>query len=109
MLKYPQWRVGLGLWIDTFDKPSLDLTSYDDIRSAWREASGWNTDRVAGRRLKNEDSSYDIVFDLYIFDIHGNECRLLTKIKNNTIYVRDILSHADYDKWCKNNVHQGKL
>ena len=35
--------------------------------------------------------------------------RILTKIRNKTIYVRDILPHADYDKWCKNNVHQGKI
>lgn len=107
MLKHPQWRVGLALWLDTFDQRKLDLQTYNDIRTTWLDASGWNTDRVPGRRLKHEDDSYDIVFDLYIFDVHKNECRLLTKIKDNTIYVRDILTHAEYDKWCKHNVRQG--
>lgn len=108
MLKHPQWRVGLGLWIDTFNKKDLALKSYDDIKNTWLGASGWNTDRVPGRRLKNEDDSYEAVFDLYIFDIHNNGCRLLSKIKDNVIYVRDILSHSEYDKWCKNNIRQGK-
>ena len=107
MLRHPQWRVGLALWLDTFDQRKLDLQSYSDIRNTWLEASGWNTDRVPGRKLKHEDDSYNLVFDLYIFDVHKNACRLLVKVKDNTIYVRDILSHAEYDKWCKHNVHQG--
>ena len=108
MLEYPQWRVGLELWIDTFDKRDVVLASFDEIRTTWREASGWNTDRVAGKRLKRENDSYEDVFDLYVFDVHKNGCRLLTKVRNNIIYVRKALSHAEYDKWCKQNIHQGK-
>ncbi len=93
----------------TFDKKELQLASYASIRKVWKQASGWNTDRIAGKRLKNEDGSYGTIYDLYIFDIHKNGCRLLAKINNNTIFVRGIYSHSEYDKWCKYNLHQGKL
>lgn len=109
MLEYPQWRLGLELWIGTFNNKELQLSSYSDIKDAWKQASGWNTDRIAGKRLKNEAGGYGVVFDLFIFDIHRNNCRLLTKISRNTIYIRGVYSHSEYDKWCKQNIHQGKL
>ena len=109
MIQYPQWKVGLDLWICSFDKKELQLSSYSDIKDTWKQTSGWNTDRIAGIRLKNEDGSYGTVFDLYVFDIHKNDCRLLAKIHSNTIFIRGVYSHSEYDKWCKQNVHQGKL
>ncbi|EHH1182868.1 hypothetical protein J7G23_004281 [Vibrio vulnificus] len=109
MVEYPQWKIGMELWVNTFNKKELQLSSYDDIKGAWKQASGWNTDRIAGKRLKNEDGSYGTIFDLFVFDIHGNNCRLLAKISNNTMFIRGIYSHSEYDKWCKQNVHQGKL
>ena len=109
MLQYPQWRGGMALWLGTFGRGELQLDTYEAIRKEWKAASGWNTDRIAGRRLRNEAGSYGTVFDLYIFDLHGTECRLLAKISNSTVFVRGVFSHAEYDKWCKQNVHQGKL
>lgn len=90
-------------------KKALQLSSYDDIKDAWKRTSGWNTDPIAGHRLKNEDGTYGTIFDLFVFDIHGNNCRLLAKIHNNTVFIKSIYSHAEYDKWCKQNIHQGKL
>lgn len=107
MLKYPQWQLGMEIWIAAFDKRDLQLNSFSEIKEKWKSMSGWNTDRISGKRLKNEH--YSVVFDLYIFDIHGTSCRLLAKIQGNNIFVRDILSHAEYTEWCKRNVHQGKL
>ncbi|PWQ97985.1 hypothetical protein DKW60_09060 [Leucothrix pacifica] len=109
MIEYPQWKIGMDLWISTFNNRELDVRSYKDIKDAWQQASGWNTDRISGKRLKNEDGDYGTVYDLYIFDIHGNDCRLLAKINGNIIFIRGIFSHAEYDKWCKQNIHQGKL
>lgn len=109
MLQYPQWRVGLDLWIATFSQKGLSVVSYQEVRDKWKQASGWNTDRVAGARLKNEDDSYGSIYDLYIFDIHGTDCRILSKISKGTIYIRAVFSHAEYDKWCNNNIHQGKM
>jgi len=36
-----------------------------------------------------------------IFDIGGNKFRLVTAIHCNTgrIYVRDVLTHPEYDRW----------
>ena len=109
MLQYPQWQVGLDLWCHVFSQSSLNAHSYNQIKDIWRRASGWNTDRIAGKRLKNENGGYGTIFDLYIFDVHGSSCRILAKLGHNTLFVRDILSHSEYDKWCKHNVHQGKL
>ncbi len=109
MIQHPQWAFGLELWLNTFDKKDLQLNCYADIKTTWRQASGWNTDRISGKRLKNEEDGYGVIFDMYIFDIHKNDCRLIAKISNNTIYIRGVHSHADYDKWCKHSVHQGKL
>lgn len=107
MLKYPQWQLGMELWIAAFDKKDLQLNSFSEIKDTWKSMSGWNTDRIPGRKLKNDD--HDVVFDLYVFDIHGTACRLLAKIGGNIIYIIDVLSHAEYTKWCNKNVHQGKL
>lgn len=109
MIEYPQWKIGLDLWVGIFNRKELEVSSYQEIKDTWQQASGWNTDRVSGKRLKNEDDSYGEVYDLYIFDIHSNDCRLLAKINNNILFIRGIYSHAEYDKWCKHNVHQGKL
>lgn len=109
MIQYPQWKIGMDLWICNFNKKELKISSYSELKDSWKKASGWNTDRIAGRRLKNEDGSYGKVFDLYVFDIHKNDCRLLAKINNNTIYIRGVYSHAEYDKRWKKNIHQGKL
>jgi len=101
MSKHPQWRVGLNLWIDTFDKPWLDLQSHDAIKNTWQEASGWNT-----KRLDTEGSSHDAPFDRYVFDVHDNDCLLLTRFRNQSFYVIDILPPADYEQWCKHNAQQ---
>ena len=55
--------------------------------------------------LKKVFSSADVVKNaqgknLTVFNIHGNEVRLIAAIHYNTktVYIRDILTHAEYDK-----------
>jgi len=109
MLAYPQWQIGLDLWCQVFDQKQLNANSYQEIKKAWLDASGWNTNRIAGKRLKNEHGDYGSVFDLYVFDVHGTDCRILAKLGHDILFIRGVFSHAKYDKWCKKNVHQGKL
>ncbi len=50
--------------------------------------------------LKDSLSSADLVGKLIIFNVSGNKFRLITAIHFNTnmVYVRDVLTHAEYDK-----------
>ncbi len=49
--KYPQWSLGLSLWIEVFKDKSLDFESFQQMREVWKNASGWNTDRVPARKI----------------------------------------------------------
>lgn len=104
MQKYSQWHAALSLWLTTFDKPSLRFESFEQTRNLWSTASGWNVDRVPHSKLR--ETSRKGPLDIYIFDIKKNECRIICWINtmNGTIYVKDILPHAGYDKWCKSEV-----
>jgi mRNA interferase HigB len=55
--------------------------------------------------LQNIFPSIDVVKDsknnnLTVFDIHGNKVRLIASIhyNRNKLYIRHILTHAEYDK-----------
>ena len=41
--------------------------------------------------------------DRYVFNLGGNEFRVITQIvfTAKTVLVTDVLTHAEYDKWCK--------
>lgn len=105
MSTYPQWRVGLQLWYDTFNKQSLKFESYQQIKDLWLNQSCWNVDRVPARKV-NESSFKGDNYDTYIFDIHGTDCRVVSRVDSirNKIFIRGIFSHAEYEKWCKSNI-----
>lgn len=50
--------------------------------------------------VRQDFSSADQVDGLTVFDIGGNKYRLITFIlyKTGKIYIRDVLTHAEYDK-----------
>ena len=50
--------------------------------------------------LKNTFGSVDKINDLYVFDIGGNNIRIIASIHFNRgkIYVRKVLTHKQYDK-----------
>lgn len=99
-----QWKEPLTLWLTIFDRASLRFESFEKLRETWKTGSGWNVDRVPGSKLR--ETSKKGPMDIYVFDIKINECRIIAWINtlNGTIYIKDILSHADYDKWCKSDV-----
>jgi mRNA interferase HigB len=101
---YPQWAMGLQLWLEVYKQKSIDFDSYHQIRQVWINASGWNVDRIASKKVI--DNAFKGNFDTYIFDIHKNDCRIVTKIEanSNKVFVRHIFTHANYDKWCKQNI-----
>ncbi|WP_340609060.1 type II toxin-antitoxin system HigB family toxin [Xenorhabdus bharatensis] len=102
MLKHAQWKVGLKLWLDVFDKSSLHFESYSQILNVWKNASGWNVDRIPHELL--EKGSKKGPLDIYIFDVHKNKCRIIAWLNphSGSLYVKDVCSHAEYDKWSKN-------
>lgn len=106
MTTYPQWKIGLQLWLETFKSKDVCAESYQQIKDVWKKASGWNVDRIPARKV-DEGRFQGEGFDCYIFDIHSTACRIIiTRIQmsTNKIFVRDVLTHADYDKWCKARV-----
>lgn len=50
--------------------------------------------------LKETFPSADLVENLVVFNIAGNKYRLITAIHFNTgtVYIRDILTHSEYNK-----------
>ena len=50
--------------------------------------------------LRRVFPSVDRVGDKYIFDISGNQLRLIANIhfRAQRLYIREILTHAEYDK-----------
>lgn len=50
--------------------------------------------------LRQAFNSVDKVGDLFVFNIGGNNYRLLAAIHFNTqiLYVRSVMTHAEYDK-----------
>lgn len=51
--------------------------------------------------LKRVFNSVDKVGQYHVFNIAGNHYRLIAAIHFNTqtLYVREVLTHAEYDKW----------
>jgi mRNA interferase HigB len=103
--KYPQWRFGIQLWLEVFKQKTINFESYQQIKQIWKEASGWNVDRVPTRKVA--DAVFKGHFDIYVFDIHKNKCRIVTRIQasTNKIFIRGVYSHAEYDKWWKTSVN----
>ncbi|MGE8176890.1 MULTISPECIES: type II toxin-antitoxin system HigB family toxin [Pseudomonas] len=101
---HSQWKDPLSLWLTTFDRATLRFESFEQLRETWATASGWNVDRIPRSKLRH--TSLKGPLDIYVFDIKKNECRIISWInpRNGTIYIKDILPHAGYDKWCKSDV-----
>jgi mRNA interferase HigB len=53
--------------------------------------------------IKQAFNSADYVSPYYVFDIAGNHFRIISIIHFNRqkLYVRHVLTHAEYDRWNK--------
>jgi mRNA interferase HigB len=76
--KHGEWSASLNAWYKI--AKNADWKNFAEVRNSWR-----NSD-VAGRFV--------------VFDISPNRCRLIATIKYGwrMVYIRRILSHADYDQ-----------
>lgn len=48
--------------------------------------------------VRKDFSSADKVGDCYVFDVGGNNFRLIAKIIRECVYIRKIMTHAEYDE-----------
>lgn len=67
---------------------------------AWRKLVESNA--FAGfNDLKTKFGSVDRVGDFYVFDIKGNNYRLIAAIHfdKQRLYIRHVFTHVEYDKW----------
>ncbi|WP_081605115.1 type II toxin-antitoxin system HigB family toxin [Leptospira alstonii] len=76
--QYPKSRSSLELWYKVLSKTDFD--NFPDLR--------------------NVLPSTDIVQNLFVFNISGNNFRLIAAIHFNRkkVYIREILTHSEYDK-----------
>lgn len=63
--------------------------------------SGFNT----LTEVKKSFNSADYVPPYTVFDVGGNNFRIITVIHYNRqkLYIREVLTHAEYDRWNKFN------
>jgi mRNA interferase HigB len=76
--KHTEWSASLNAWYKI--TKGADWKTFADVRNSW----------------KNSDS----VGRFVVFDISHDRCRLIATIKYEwkMVYVRRILSHAEYDR-----------
>lgn len=70
--------------------PPLERWYYITLKAGW---SGFND-------IKNHFNSVDAVGNgLFVFNIKGNDCRLIARIifKTRTVFIRFIGTHKEYD------------
>jgi mRNA interferase HigB len=81
--KHPTSESSLNAWYKIVK--NTDFSNFNDLKATFP-----NADVVKNAQGKS----------LTVFNIHGNEVRLIAAIHYNTktVYIRNILTHADYDK-----------
>ncbi len=81
--KHPTSESSLTAWYKILKR--TDFSNFNQLRAVFPSAD----------IVKNEQGK-----NLTVFNIHGNEIRLIAAIHYNTktMYIRDILTHAEYDK-----------
>jgi len=76
--RHSEWGASLQAWFKV--ARNADWESFADVRRSWKNS--------------------DVVGRFVVFDISHNRCRLITTVKYKwkMIYIRHILSHAEYDE-----------
>lgn len=82
IIHYPLSANPLNEWYDKTKKS--DWAHFADVKKTWNSCDSIGNDR-------------------YVFDIAGNNHRLIAMIhfKKRTLYIRRILTHGEYDKLSK--------
>jgi mRNA interferase HigB len=76
--RHREWGASLQAWYKI--TKNADWRNFADLRASWRNS--------------------DVVGPFVVFDIGNNRCRLIAtvKFKWRMVYIRHILSHAEYDR-----------
>jgi mRNA interferase HigB len=76
--EHPEWEASLLAWYKV--AKNADWAHFLDVKQSWK-----NSDKVGA---------------CVVFDISHNKCRLVAWInyKGKKVFIRFVLSHADYDK-----------
>ena len=76
--RHSEWGVSLNAWYKITE--NADWNNFAEVRASWRNS--------------------DVVGPFVIFDISHDKCRLIATIKYKwkMVYIRHILSHADYNQ-----------
>ena len=76
--RHSEWGASLNAWYKITENANWD--NFAEVRASWRNS--------------------DVVGPFVIFDISHNKCRLIATIKYKwkMVYIRHILSHADYNQ-----------
>lgn len=76
--RHAEWEASLAAWYRV--AKAADWENFEEVRNSWK-----NTDKVG---------------KFVVFDISHNKCRLICTIKYEwkMVYIRGVLSHADYDR-----------
>jgi mRNA interferase HigB len=62
-----------------------------------------NIDFVDFNHIKQVFNSADYVPPFVIFDVAGNNYRIVTSVhyRMKRVYIREVMTHREYDDWCK--------
>jgi len=76
--QHAEWGASLSAWYKI--TKNADWKSFADVRNSWKNS--------------------DVVGRFVVFDISHNRCRLIATIKYKwrMVYIRRIISHAEYDE-----------
>jgi mRNA interferase HigB len=76
--KHSEWGASLNSWFKI--TRNADWEDFADVRNSWKNS--------------------DVVGRFVVFDISHNRCRLIATVKYKwrMVYIRRILSHAEYDE-----------
>lgn len=76
--KHQEWGASLNAWYKV--TKAADWSSFAEVRNTWKRS--------------------DVVGRYVVFDISHNRCRLIATIKYKwkMVYIRHVLSHAEYDE-----------
>jgi len=78
---YPQSRKPLDLWVKTIES------------GYWKHFT----------QLKETFGSVDYVSGFVVFDIKGNDYRLITIVvfQEQQVFIKHVFTHHEYDKWSR--------
>lgn len=79
----------------------IHANSKSPLTNWYNHVGSKNTTWTSFACVRKDYSSVDKVGECYVFDIGGNNFRLVVKIIRECVYIRKLMTHAEYNeqKW----------